>query len=79
MTTDLTKQVEAEAREIANAPIIPAGGLIQRCYFCGALVQDVIPAHDWTPEHNESGQSVQPQILNERYRGVACCGGGYVR
>lgn len=64
-TTDLSKQVEAEAREIAEAPTVPSAGLMGRCHFCGALTRELLFVE-------RVGEGPDEQ---ERFRGVDCCGG----
>jgi hypothetical protein len=58
--TDLAKQVEQEAAELAAAPRIEPGPAVQRCHFCGQLAV--------------SGSVVEVVDGRERWKGV-CCGG----
>lgn len=62
---ELEKQVAREMAEIASAPVIPSGGLVLRCGFCGQLTNGGSEVRGPVTANGEQ------QI---RFKG-SCCGG----
>ena len=59
METDLGRQVDKEAQEIASAPRVELGPAVGRCHFCGGFARELRLI----------------EVVNgvERYKGE-CCG-----
>jgi hypothetical protein len=62
-TSNLSKQVAREAREILEAVIVESGPIVGRCSFCGRVARELTPVHDY---------SHAGQILHERYKCEVC-------
>lgn len=64
---ELEAQIAAEAKEIESAPKVPISAMQPRssgrCGFCGKFCDDLVYVETF---HSQ-----------DRYKGVACCGGGH--
>jgi hypothetical protein len=68
--TQLEVQIEQEAKELKEAPVIqPIIGQVKRCHICGAVVPAVdlrpfdthIPAESGRPQAREAGPCCHPE------------------
>lgn len=70
---DLEQQIEQERLEIDAAPKVPIrefmprdSGSAGRCGWCGQMSANLVGVHDY---------GANGKVINERYKGVECCGG----
>jgi hypothetical protein len=79
--TDLEAQITVEQKQILEAQQVPVSsmqplnsGMAGRCHWCGRISNNLVPVYDYGPL---TPQGTAP-IINERYKGLECCGGRHV-